>query len=194
MAVHRDLALERVVEATEQVGDAGLARATGPDQGHDLAGGHVEAHVVQHFFAGGIAKVHVIESHLALDGRQFHRVRRILDVGRLVQQLKDALAGGDGFLKDVVHLGQAVDGFVKGGDVGQKGHQRAQRERPVHDHHGPGAQHDDGTHEGHKAHGREKGGPVAHALDASLVVVLALAGKARQLALLLGKGLDDADS
>ncbi len=119
---------------------------------------------MQHLVAGAVAKVHVVESHLALDGWQFHRVRRILDVGCLVQQLKDALAGSDGFLEDIVHLGQPVDGLVEGGDVGQKGHQRAQGRATVHDHHGPGAQHDDGAHEGHKAHGREKGGPVAHAL------------------------------
>ncbi len=46
-ALEEDLALVRVVEAADHVEQGGLARAVGPDDGHDLAAADLEAHPLE---------------------------------------------------------------------------------------------------------------------------------------------------
>ena len=47
----QDAPLGRVVQARDQVGEGGLARAAGPDQRHQLAGLDAEGDVLQRRFA-----------------------------------------------------------------------------------------------------------------------------------------------
>ncbi len=66
-AVVADFAVGDVVEAVDEVGDSGLARAGGADEGNLLAGVGVERHVVEHRLFRHIAKVHVPHGDVALE-------------------------------------------------------------------------------------------------------------------------------
>ena len=71
-AVVADLAVGDVVEAVDEVGDGGLARAGRADEGHLLAGLGIDRHVVQHVLALHIGKVHVRQPHVAAQRRIGH--------------------------------------------------------------------------------------------------------------------------
>src|SRR5699024_8832450 len=64
-AVVADLAVLDVVEAVDEVGDGGLARAGGAYESHLLAGLGVQRNIVQHRLFGGVAEVHVVEADVA---------------------------------------------------------------------------------------------------------------------------------
>ena len=101
-AVVTNLAVGNVVEAVDQVGDGGLARARSAHEGHLLAGFGVQGNVVEHFLALFVGKVHVRHAHVALQQGVGHAA-----VG-LVGMLPGPLAGAGGGFGDVavfVHVG-----------------------------------------------------------------------------------------
>ena len=65
-AVIADLAALDVIEAVNQVGDGGLARAGGAYKGDLLPRLGVKGDIVEHDFVGHIAKRHVLKDHIAL--------------------------------------------------------------------------------------------------------------------------------
>ena len=73
VAVDEHLAVERVVEAGEQLGDRRLPRAGGADQRERLALGDREVDVLEHERVGCVTERDVLERDLALDRRERHR-------------------------------------------------------------------------------------------------------------------------
>ncbi len=129
-----DLAVLDVVEAVDQVGDRGLARARCAHEGDLLAGHAVERDVVQDGLLGRVAKVHRVHLERALelgvgDGAVLPvRVTPGPDVGALVAGLNGAvgqLAGVDQLHVAVILLGLLVhegkDALRAGGGLRHKG-------------------------------------------------------------------------
>ena len=79
-----------VVEAGDQLGQGGLARPGGPDEGHRLPGGDAQVHVVEDRAVGVVAEGHVVEDDLALDGRQLDGVGGLAHLGLGVEQGRGA--------------------------------------------------------------------------------------------------------
>ena len=98
-AVERDAAGLRVVEARDERRERRLARARAADQGDGAAGGEREVEVAQHGPVGVVAERDVARSA----ARRRPRAARgapagSADLRLFVEQLEDALAGGDGAL------------------------------------------------------------------------------------------------
>ena len=65
-AIVADLAVGNVVEPVDQVGDGGLARAGGSDEGDLLAGVGVKGHIVEYRLFRHIGKVYTVHNDIAL--------------------------------------------------------------------------------------------------------------------------------
>ena len=68
-AIVDDAALMHIVEAVDEVGDGGLARAGGADESDLLAGFGVKGDIVEDGLALLIAKIDVFKAHIAAQGR-----------------------------------------------------------------------------------------------------------------------------
>src|SRR5207247_4707995 len=87
VAIDQHLATAHVVEARDQVGDGGLARAGGADEGDGLPGFDLEAHVLDDRPARVIRAADVFERDVAADRRKLDRVGRAGDADPRVQDL-----------------------------------------------------------------------------------------------------------
>ena len=67
MPVHQHAALEGVVEARDEVDEAGLAGAAAADEGDGLARLGVDDDVLEHDVAGLVAEGDMLQVHAALD-------------------------------------------------------------------------------------------------------------------------------
>ena len=128
-AVDGDCTLVNVVEAVEEVGDGGLARARRADEGDLLACVGVEAHVLQHRLPGDIAEGDVVQNDLALHVIHGDGVGGVGGLGGFVHDGKDALRACQR-REDGGHLhGQVVDGEGEltgvGAEDGQTAHVKA---------------------------------------------------------------------
>ena len=75
-AVIADFAVCYVIEAVDEVGDRGLARAGRADKGDLLPRLGVQRHIVQNDLIRIIAEVHIVKAHIAAQlrvGRRYHR-------------------------------------------------------------------------------------------------------------------------
>ena len=90
-AVNGDAPAVHLVKARQQVGDSAFAAAGRAEQRHDLALLYIKIDAAQHGLVGFVAKAHILKAHVALDARQFARVRLFADFGLRVQYLKQAL-------------------------------------------------------------------------------------------------------
>ena len=95
--VDQDAPFAGVVEARQQVDDAGLARACGAQQGDGLAGASLEVDIFEH----GLAAAHVAEGDVfkldgALDGGHFDCPRLVGHIAVRIQDFENALGGGGG--------------------------------------------------------------------------------------------------
>jgi len=154
----------------------------------------MEVYVVQHLVALAVAEVNVIERHFALDLRQGHGPRRILNLRQFIEQLEDAVGSRAGLLEDVVDIGQAAHGLVERDDVREERDECAKRELALHDHPCACAQHQHAAQRRQEAQPREKAGPGADGGDALGHVRAADVAEARQLRLFLAERLDDTDA
>ena len=103
-----------IVEARHQADQRRLAAAGAADDGDGFARPHVETHIVQHILVvASVAEGHVAEFDLAARARNGARAAAAL--GRLIQELEHALAGGDALLQGPAHV-----------------HETAQRRRDLH--------------------------------------------------------------
>ncbi|KAF1047543.1 MAG: hypothetical protein GAK38_01894 [Xylophilus sp.] len=93
VAADQHRALIHVVEAVDQRGDAGLARAGGADQRDRLVRRHHEVDAVQHTVAGPVAEVHAAQLDRRLQRRGRERAGPVLQGQRHVEHVEDALAG-----------------------------------------------------------------------------------------------------
>ena len=95
--VDQHVPVAHVVEAGHQAGDGRLAVARAADDGHGLAGLHREVEAVEDVGAVlAVPEPHVAELDPAVDLGEVDRVRLVLHLGRLVEQLEDAIGRGCG--------------------------------------------------------------------------------------------------
>ena len=98
--VQQHLAAGDVVEAGDQVDEAGLAHAGAAHDGDGLAGPGHKVDVVEHVVAaapGLVLEVHMAELHLTGgSGQLTDGVLAVLDGGLLVNDLEDTLGTGAG--------------------------------------------------------------------------------------------------
>ena len=122
----------RVVKAEEQIGQRGLAGATGADQGHHLARVYCKLDPVQNGFVT-VGKMNVVEVNRRVGRAQGNGLGRFADIVLRRQQIENPLAGRARLLKLAVqpddvfdraihqYNGQGeLDEFV-GGRIGLKG-------------------------------------------------------------------------
>ena len=100
-AVDADVPAVDLVEPHQQVHERRLAGTGRPDDRHRLAGLHDEVQVVDERGIGEVAERHALELDAALDHRPDTDDRGVGDLLGLVEELEDALGGGDGRLDDV---------------------------------------------------------------------------------------------
>ena len=105
VAVDRDLAARRVVEAGDELGDGRLARAGRPDQGDGLARCDVQVDVAQHRLRRVVGERDVVERDVAFDRRQrLARRRASSTLGCVDEQLVELGDRGLALLVQVVLL------------------------------------------------------------------------------------------
>ncbi len=121
MPADQDAPAFGLIEAAQQVDDGGLAAAGGAHQGDGLAGLDVQVEVLDHRLVVLIPEVHMVENDVAADGARVNGIRLVLDLGRGIDQLEDALGRG----QRVLHLGedarQVLDRPHHEGHVGDEG-------------------------------------------------------------------------
>ncbi|MNO73037.1 hypothetical protein D3C76_639960 [compost metagenome] len=103
MAVDADVPGIDVVEAVQQAGEGGLARAGMADHRHGAAGRDFEVDAVEDLAARVVAEAHVLEAHARAAGHQRHGVGRVLHVLAFVEQAEQALHVGHRLLHLAVH-------------------------------------------------------------------------------------------
>src|SRR6476661_1643310 len=115
-AIHADAALLNVVEAAQQVDDAGFAGPGGAHEGYSLAGLHVEADIFEHPLGLVVGEPHVFELHLA--------PQLLWGVGTgggyqvfVVEQLEQALGTHQAQLQGVKPVGNLPNGPEEQGIV-----------------------------------------------------------------------------
>ena len=134
VSVHPHVASNGIVEPAQQIRNARLPSPAGTDQCHHLARSHSERDILEHLIAITVAEVDSIKLDLPLHLLQDDGVWLVLDLGHLIEQLKNALARGNRLLKSVVDLRQPPDRLIEGDDVRQEGHQSPQRQTVAHHH------------------------------------------------------------
>ena len=109
-AVDGDGSLVDIVEAVEQVGDGGLARARGADEGDLLTRVGIEADVLQHGLTGQVTEGHVLQHHLAPQIVDGDGIGTVGGLGGLIHNSEHPLGARQGG-EDGGHLhGDVVDG------------------------------------------------------------------------------------
>ena len=108
-AVDQDAAVVDLVEAQEEVDEGRLAGAGGTDDGHGLAGLHVEREIVDERRVGQVAERHVFERDVAARVLENDRRDRVGLLLGLVEQLEDALGRGRRALQHVHDAGHLRD-------------------------------------------------------------------------------------
>ncbi len=133
-AVDADRAVVGVVEAADQLGDGGLARAGLADEGHGLAGRDPQVDVVQHRPVGLVSEAHAAQLDLAMDRGQLVRVGRLGHLRLSGEQLAQLDDGGAALLVGVVELHQGLHRREERGREQQEGGHLADADPPVDDH------------------------------------------------------------
>ena len=90
-AVDQNLALLELVVAADEGEDGALARAGGADEGHGLAGLHMEGNALQHPLAGDVAEPDVPELDVALHFVQLNGIGGVHHLGLDVHDGEDLL-------------------------------------------------------------------------------------------------------
>ena len=116
-----------VVGAQQQLGERGLARAAGADDGDLGAGGDLEVDVVQRGAVGaGVAELDAGDADVAAGAPHADGFGGFFDAGFRVEDLDDAFGAGAGGEDRVGESGEALDGAVELGDVGEEDEQPAE--------------------------------------------------------------------
>ncbi len=129
LAVDGDRAAGDVVEAVQQPRQRALARAAGADDGHRLAGGDLEADVVQDRPRRVVREAHVLEAHRAAVHVQHAGVGRVGDLAILLEQREHALEVGQPLLDLAVQHAEEVQRHVQLDQQRVDHHEVAQRHR-----------------------------------------------------------------
>jgi hypothetical protein len=115
----------RVGQADEQLGQGGLARPGGPDQGHPGAGGDGGRHLGQHRRAAVIGERHPVQLDVQSTGGQRAPRDRVHDLHRGVEHVQDLLPAGHRLLSHVQYLGELGHRLQEDGDQEGEGDQGA---------------------------------------------------------------------
>ncbi len=183
-----------IIEAADQVHECRLAAAAVTDNTDLFARPDDEVDLLEYRSMPLVAKRNIVESDLAASVWQGLGPRRVVRVGRRIQQLEDALTSGQEAGQPGRQLRESGKGSVKHGEIGEKRHQRAQGHRArqhiaasdVPDDQAPETK--DQSHDG-----RERSGGFFDS-DARPPQVFARTVKAVELSRFLGKGLDHPDA
>ena len=116
-AVDENLPPLHVVIPADQVQDGALARAGGPHEGHLLPRLDDKAHVPEDIVLPIVGEPHVLELNPPPDLRRTPGLRRIVDLGLLVQEREYLLRRGHRRLEGGELLRQILDGLEEGLDV-----------------------------------------------------------------------------
>lgn len=125
VAADEDGSVGHVVEARQEQGDRGLARAGGADDREGLAGADLEAEPVENRPLVVVAEGHVVE----LDGGRGvggELLGAVLQIRLGVDQLQDALGAGAGLLADREDHREHADRADELGEVGGEGDEGAE--------------------------------------------------------------------
>ena len=128
-AVELDRSARRLVEAEQQIGQRGLARARAADQGQALTGPQLEVDAPQHLLAP-VAEDHVAVGDPLTQPLQVDGVRRVRGVLRQVEHVEDALRGGERVLQTVPVSGHVPRGPVEHGRDEEERRERTHRDAP----------------------------------------------------------------
>ena len=93
---HADRAFIHIVQAADQVHQAGFARAGAADDADGLAGTDMQVNVGQGVFAAAVlvGEIHMVEIDAAV-GNLFHRLFGVVQVGGLGEDLADTACSRD---------------------------------------------------------------------------------------------------
>jgi hypothetical protein len=120
-----------VVEAGQQQGDRGFARAGGADEGYRLARRQLEVETRQHGLAAGVTEHDRVEADGTVLRRQLYRIRLLDDHGIGGQEVQDALGSGPRLLPDYQHTGEHPRRAGHLQQVGGEGKEGADRDAMV---------------------------------------------------------------
>ena len=143
-AVDRDAALDRVVEAGEELRDRRLARARVADEGDRRPGGDVEVDSVQHLGARRRSRSGRPRSGRGPRSGRAPGVRLVADLGLLVHHVHDLVERRDRREERVVELRELLDGVEEVRQVEDEREERADREAAAEDEIAAVAEHDRG--------------------------------------------------
>ena len=120
-AVDQNLALLELVVAADEGEDGALARAGRSDEGHGLAGLHMEGNALQHPLARDVAEPDVPELDVALHFVQLDGIGGVHHLGLDVHDGEDLLRRRQRRLQPVELLGEVLDRGEELGDIHIKG-------------------------------------------------------------------------
>jgi len=129
--VYGDASFGGIVESWDQVHQSRLARSARSDQRDDLARSRRQADLSEYLtrlIRVAVVEADVIEPHLALNGREFDRIRIVLHLRRGIQQLEDAFACPQCALELAVQPGEAGNRRGDRHGVKQEGDELARRQ------------------------------------------------------------------
>ena len=126
VAVDRDPALGRVVEAREELRDRRLAGACLADERDRRARRDVEVEPVQHLRElRPVPEADALEADVAVDPRQLDRVLRVHDLWLLVEHADDLVERGDRGQERVVELRELLDRVEEVAEIEREREERA---------------------------------------------------------------------
>ena len=193
-AAEEDAAGGDIIGAHDEVGDSAFAGAGVADEGGDLAGGEVEGEVFEDGGAAGVGEADVLEAGAERAGRQGLGVGRAGDFDGVVEDFKDAVAGGAALADPLVDLVEFADGLVEEHDIHEEG-------EPFGDGEGAGvvqanpaadADDDDDAEAGDEGGAGAVIGPGEDGLEAGGAEGLGLVQEAAALVVLEAESLDEA--
>ena len=182
VAVQRDPAVVHIIEAHQQVDQRGFAAASGANDGHPLAGFHVQAQVLDQFALGYIGEAHIAQLHGTGGLLQLQLGLSVRGFRRLIHQRKDPFSAGQSSLQLGHHAGNLVEGLGVLVGIAQERGQLAHRQHAgsAEDAHQRTSNANTGIHQrvnkagGRVGEGGEENGPKAGLLQPSVDLVKAI--------------------
>ena len=189
-----DAAAGDVVETADQVDKGALADAGAADQADHLTGPDVEVDVAEHDLARVIAKGRVSEGDLSFEPGHGQGAGVVERFGLGVDYLEDALGAGEGADHEAVEVAEPLERTVEHPQVRDEGHQLAQMQLLAQNLTPPEIPDEEGAEAHEEVGDHEEDQPAALGADADVLKSAVAAVEAAALALLLGEGLDHADT
>jgi ABC-type multidrug transport system fused ATPase/permease subunit len=193
VAVDQDAPRGRVIEARDQLGERRLAGAGRAHERDRLARRDLQCDICQSVRARPVAERHVVEHDLAAQARQVDSVRRVDEVGLLVEQLEDLVERRHPRLVGRIELRKRLDRVEEVVQRGEERDEHADRDVPV-ERLDPAVEQDPRGHQpAHQLDAREVGGVQVDRPHVRAAVLLVELREALQVARLLSERAHDAN-